>query len=138
MKSLFFTICLIVGLAYNAQSQKMAAQLRSKKWYADGTLGNGAITLKTTQAAKSANQWEAKFSSTGSMHNCSTLKTDMIDATGVAVKSGTLYCDSFYVYSVKNDMISIMQADKTYFYKIKALPNSEGIELTPAPKEDFK
>lgn len=138
MKSLFFTICLIVAFAFNAQSQKMAAQLQSKKWYANGTLGKGAITLRAAQTAKAVEQWEAKFTTNGTMHNCSTLKSNVVDATGVEVKAGTFYCDSFYVYSVKNDMVSIMQNDKTFYYKIKALPNSEGIELSPASKEDFK
>jgi len=58
--------------------------------------------------------------------------------TGMTAKAGTFFCDSAYVYSVKNDMISIMQLDQFYYYKMKALPNSEGIELTPASKEDFK
>lgn len=137
MKSLFFTICLVAAFTFNAQSQKMAAQLQSKKWFVSGTLGTGALTLKTTQG-KAANEWEARFSTTGSMANCSTINRDVVDATGTTVKAGTFYCDSFYVYSVKNDLISIMRDDKTHYYKIKALPNSEGIELAPAPKEDFK
>ena len=137
MKSLFFTICLVAAFAFNAHSQKMAAQLQSKKWFVNGTLGKGALVLKTTQG-KTPSDWEAKFSTTGSMHNCTTLKTNVVDATGIEVKAGTFYCDSFNVYTVKNDMISIMQSDKTFYYKIKALPNSEGVELTPAPKEDFK
>lgn len=138
MKELFFTICLVAGLAYSAQSQKMAAQLQSKKWYANGTVGKGAITLRAAETSKAASQWEAKFSTTGSMYNCSTIATDVVDASGQTAKAGSYYCDSAYVYSVKNDMISIMQLDKVFYYKIKALPNSEGIELTPAPKEDFK
>lgn len=137
MKSLFLTICLVAAFAFNAQSQKMAAQLQSKKWFVKGTVGSGALTLKTTQGT-TPSDWEAKFSTSGSMHNCSTLKSNVVDATGIEVKAGTFYCDSFYVYTVKNDMVSIQQNDKTFYYKIKALPNSEGIELTPAPKEDFK
>ena len=137
MKSLFFTICLVAAFAFNAQSQKMAAQLQSKKWFVKGTVGAGALTLKTTQGT-TPSDWEAKFSTTGSMYNCSTLKADLVDASGMTIKSGTNYCDSLYFYTVKNDMISILQSDKTFYYKIKALPNSEGVELTPAPKEDFK
>jgi hypothetical protein len=137
MKSLFFTICLVAAFTFNAQSQKMAEQLQSKSWFVTGTIGNGALTLKTTQG-KTPSDWEAKFSTNGSMSNCATLKRTIVDATGIEVKAGTYYCDEFYGYSVKSDMVSIMRDDKTYYYKIKALPNSEGIELTPAPKEDFK
>jgi hypothetical protein len=137
MKSLFFTLCLIAGIAYNAQSQKMAAQLQSKKWFVNGNVGKGTLTLKTAQG-KAPYDWEARFSTTGAMANCSTINNDVVDATGNTVKAGTFFCDSFYVYSVKNDMMSIMHMDQTYYYKIKALPNSEGIELAPAPKEDFK
>ena len=57
---------------------------------------------------------------------------------GNTIKSGTFWCDSAYIYDVKNDAVSIMQFDKVYYYKIKALPNSEGIELAPATKDDFK
>lgn len=138
MKSLFFTICLVAGLAYNAQSQKMAAQLQSKKWYANGTVGKGAITLRAAETAKTANQWEAIFSSTGRMSSCSMLTADVVDMSGMTAKAGTFFCDSIYVYSVKNDMVSIMHYDQTHYYKMKALPNSEGIELTPAAKEEFK
>jgi hypothetical protein len=137
MKSLFFTICLIAAFAFNAHAQKMAAQLQSKKWYVNGNVGKGALTLRTTQG-KTPSEWEAKFSSTGSMHNCSTLKSNVVDASGIEVKAGTFYCDSFYHYSVKNDVVNIQYMADNYYYKIKALPNSEGIELTPAAKEDFK
>ena len=138
MKSLFFTICLVAGLAYNAQSQKMAAQLQSKKWYANGSVGKGTITLRAAETAKMANQWQAVFSNTGRMSNCSTLANDVVDMSGMTAKAGTFYCDSSYVYSVKNDMVSIMMLDQFYYYKMKALPNSEGIELSPASKDDFK
>lgn len=137
MKSLFFTICLIAGIAYNAQSQKMADQLQSKKWFVNGNVGKGALTLKTTQG-KTPSDWEAKFSSTGNLHNCSTLKSNVVDATGIEVKAGTFYCDSFYLYKVKNDVVNIQYMADQFYYKIKALPNSEGIELTPAAKDDFK
>ncbi|HWY12773.1 MAG TPA: hypothetical protein VN026_15675 [Bacteroidia bacterium] len=137
MKSLFFTICFIAGIVYNAQSQKMAAQLQSKKWYVNGNVGKGALTLKPTQG-KTPSDWEAKFSSTGNLHNCSTLKNNVIDATGIEVKAGTMYCDSFYLYKVKNDVVSIQHMADVFYYKIKALPNSEGIELAPATKDDFK
>jgi hypothetical protein len=138
MKSLFFTICLVAAFAFNAQSQKMAAQLQSKKWYAHGTVGKGSITLHAAETAKIAEQWEARFSSTGRMSSCAVTKKDVVDMGGNAVKAGTFWCDSMYVYNVKNDMVSIMEYDKVFYYKIKALPNSEGIELVPAPKEDFK
>ena len=137
MKSLFFTICLIAGIAYNAQSQKMAAQLQSKKWYVNGNVGNGALILKPAQG-KTPSEWEARFSSTGRMASCAVTKKDEVDMVGITIKSGTFWCDSAYLYTVKNDMVSIMQFDKTVYYKIKALPNSEGIELTPATKDDFK
>ena len=137
MKSLFFTICLIAGIAYNAQSQKMAAQLQSKNWYVNGTVGKGNLILKPAQS-KTPSDWEARFSSTGRMSSCTVTKKDEVDMLGNTVKSGTFWCDSAYVYNVKNDMISILQLDKTYYYKIKALPNSEGIELAPATKEEFK
>lgn len=52
MKSLFFTICLIAGFAYNAQSQKMAAQLQSKKWYANGAVGKGVKTADYRDSAQ--------------------------------------------------------------------------------------
>lgn len=138
MKSLFFTICLVAAFAFNANSQKMAAQLQSKKWYANGTVGKGSITLYAAETAKVADQWEARFSSTGRMSSCAVTKKDVVDMVGNTVKSGTFWCDSMYVYNVKNDIISILQYDKEFFYKIKALPNSEGIELTPASKEEFK
>jgi hypothetical protein len=137
MKSLFFTICLLAAFAFNAGAQKMAAQLQSKKWYANGSLGNSAITLRTTQG-KTPADWEAKFSTTGNMHNCSTLKKNAVDATGIEVKAGTFYCDSFYLYNVQNDVLRIQHLDNYYYYKIKALPNSEGIELAPASKDDYK
>lgn len=137
MKSLFFTICLIAGIAYNAQSQKMAATLQSKNWFVSGNIGKGALILRTTHSTPPS-EWEARFSTTGAMANCSTINNDVVDAAGNTVKAGTFFCDSFYVYSVKNDMMSIMRDDKTYYYKIKTLPNSAGIELAPAAKEDFK
>jgi hypothetical protein len=137
MKSLFFTICLIAAFAFQTNAQKMAAQLQSKKWFVNGNVGKNTMTLRTAQG-KTAADWEAKFSTTGSMHNCTTLKSNAIDASGIEIKAGTFYCDSFYVYKVQNDMISIQHFDNTYYYKMKALPNSEGIELTPATKEDFK
>jgi len=137
MKSLFFTIFLIGGIAFNMQSQKMAATLQSKNWYVNGTVGKGALTLKPAQS-KTPSDWEARFSSTGRMSNCTVTKKDEVDMVGNTVKSGTFWCDSMYVYNVKNDMVSILQFDKTFYYKIKALPNSEGIELVPATKDDFK
>lgn len=138
MKSLFFTICLVIAFAFNAQSQKMAAQLQSKKWYANGVIGKGVITLRAAETAKVAEQWEARFSSTGRMSSCAVTKTDVVDMIGNTVKTGTFWCDSLRVYSVKNDVISIMEYDKMFYYKIAALPNSEGIELTPTTKEEFK
>jgi hypothetical protein len=140
MKSLFFTICLVIAFAFNAHSQKMAAQLQSKTWYAMGVVGNNSpIILKTTQpATKAAGQWEAKFSTWGRMSNCAVTNKDVVDMGGAHIKAGTFWCDSMYVYSVKNDMISIMEYDKLFYYKIKALPNSEGIELAPSTKDEFK
>jgi hypothetical protein len=140
MKSLFFTTCLVIAFAFNAHSQKMASQLQSKTWYAFGTVGNNSpIILKTTQpAAKTTGQWEAKFSSFGRMSSCAVTNKDVVDMRGTVVKAGTFWCDSLRVYTVKNDMISIMEYDKMFYYKIKALPNSEGIELAPATKEEFK
>jgi hypothetical protein len=137
MKSLFFTICLIAVFTFQSNAQKMAAQLQSKKWYVNGNPGKGTMTLRTAQG-KTPSEWEAKFSTTGSMHNCSTLKNNVVDASGIEVKAGTFYCDSFYVYKVQNDVISIQYMADTYYYKMKALPNSEGIEMIPAKKEDFK
>jgi hypothetical protein len=138
MKSLFFTICLTAAFICNAQTQKMAVQLQSKSWFVNGTVGNNnSLILKTAQG-KTPSDWEARFSSTGRMSSCAVTKTDVVDMSGHTVKSGTFWCDSMFVYSVKNDMVSIMQYDKLFYYKIKALPNSEGIELAPAPKEDFK
>lgn len=138
MKSLFFTISLVIAFAFNAHSQKMAAQLQSKKWFANGVVGKGTITLRAAETAKAANQWQAVFSSTGRMGSCTTLTSDIVDMTGVTYKSGSFYCDSTCVYTVKNDMVNIMMTDQSYYYKMKALPNSEGIELIPASKEDFK
>lgn len=137
MKSLFLTISLIAAFAFSANAQKMATQLQSKKWYVNGNVGKGNLTLRTTQG-KTPADWEAKFSSTGSMHNCTTLKSNVVDASGIEVKAGTFYCDSFYLYKVQNDVISIQHMADMYYYKIKALPNSEGIEMVPASKEDFK
>ena len=138
MKSLFFTISLVIAFAFNAHSQKMAAQLQSKKWFANGVVGKGTITLRAAETAKAANQWQAVFSSTGRMGSCTTLTSDIVDMTGVTYKSGSFYCDSTCVYTVKNDMVNIMMTDQSYYYKMKALPNREGIELIPASKEDFK
>ena len=138
MKSLFFTISLVIAFAFNAQSQKMATQLQSKKWYANGVVGKGTITLRAAETAKAANQWQAVFSSTGRMGSCTTLTSDIVDMTGVTFRRGSFYCDSTCVYTVKNDMVNIMMTDQSYYYKMKVLPNSEGIELIPAPKEDFK
>ena len=138
MKSLFFTISLVIAFAFNAQSQKTAPQLQSKKWFANGVVGKGTITLRAAETAKAANQWQAVFSSTGRMGSCTTLTSDIVDMTGVTYKSGSFYCDSTCVYTVKNDMVNIMMTDQSYYYKMKALPNSEGIELIPASKEDFK
>lgn len=139
MKSLYFTICLVVAFAFTGQSQKMAAQLQSKTWYASGTVGNGPITLKTTEPTeKAAGQWQAKFSSTNRMSNCAVTNKDVVDMLGNSVKAGTFWCDSMRVYNVKNDVISVLEYDKTFYYKITALPNSEGIELVPATKDEFK
>ena len=139
MKSLFFTICLVAAFTFNANSQKMAAQLQSKTWHATGTVGNGSIILKTAEpTAKAASQWQAKFSGTGRMSKCAVTTKDEVDMIGNTVKAGTFWCDSLCVYNVKNDMVSIMEYDKTFYYKMKVLPNSEGIELAPATKEEYK
>lgn len=139
MKPLFFTICLVAAFTFSAHAQKMSAQLQSKTWYASGKVGSGSILLKTAEpATKSASQWQAKFSSTGRMSHCAITTKDEVDMVGNTIKAGTFWCDSLCVYNVKNDMVSILEYDKTFYYKIKALPNSEGIELAPATKEEFK
>lgn len=138
MKSVFFTAVLAL-LAFGAFSQKMASQLQSKKWYVTGNLnGAGALKLSPTPS-KDGNDWEAKFSTTGSLYNCNTLKANAVDPTGIEVKAGTYYCDSLTSnYKIKNDVININALPANYYYRIKALPNSEGIELVPATAEDFK
>jgi hypothetical protein len=138
MKSLFFTICLSIAFSFQANAQKMAAQLQSKKWFANGVIGKGtSITLKTTQG-KVAADWDATFDSNGTMSSCTTLKKNIIDLTGMEQKAGTYYCDPSYIYKVQNDVIQIQYMADYYYYKMKALANSEGIELVPASKDDFK
>jgi len=137
MKPLFLTAVFAL-LSFGAFSQKMATQLQSKKWYVTGKLDGSTLKLSPTPS-KGGNDWEAKFSSTGSVYKCVTLKANVIDATGIEVKSGTYYCDSLTSnYKIKNDVININALPANYFYKIKALPNSEGIELAPATADDFK
>lgn len=137
MKSIFFTV-VFSCLAMGAFSQRMASQLQSKTWYVTGKL-DGAATLKLTPTAPKGNSdWEAKFSTTGSMGQCNTLKANVIDPTGIEVKAGTYYCDSLYTYKVKNDVININYLPASYYYRIKTLPNSEGIELSPVTADDFK
>ena len=138
MRSLFFTICLVAAFVCNAQNQKMAVQLQSKNWFVTGTVGNNNPMVLRTTNGKIPSEWEARFSSTGRMSSCAVTNKDVVDMGGNTVKSGTFWCDSMYVYNVKSDMVSIMKYDKVFYYKIKALPNSEGIELSPAPKDDFK
>jgi hypothetical protein len=138
MKSLFFTICIIAAFAFTANAQKMAAQLQSKKWHANGTIGKGTpVTLRTTQG-KAPADWDATFDSNGTMSACSTLKKSIIDISGMEQKAGTYYCDPSYIYKVQNDVIQIQYMADYYYYKLKALANSEGIELVPASKDDFK
>ncbi len=138
MKSIFLTT-IFAFAAFGAFSQKMASQLQSKNWYVVGNL-NGTSALKLTPTQPKGNaDWQAKFSTTGSLHNCNTLKTNVIDPTGMEVKAGTFYCDSITnLYKIKSDVIQITSGDKNNYYRITALPNSEGIELIPAKADDFK
>lgn len=138
MKSIFFTVVLAF-LATGAFSQRLASQLQSKTWYVTGKL-DGASTLKLSPTApKGVSEWEAKFSSTGSLYKCSTLKANTVDVSGIEVKAGTYYCDSVTTnYKVKNDVININALPANYYYKMTPLPNSEGIQLTPATADDFK
>ena len=137
MKPLFLTAVFAL-LSFGAFSQKMAAQLQGKKWYVTGKLDGTTLKLTPTPS-KGGNDWEAKFSSTGNLYNCNTLKANTIDPTGIEVKAGTYYCDSLSAnYKIKNDVININALPANYFYKMKALPNSEGIELAPATSDDFK
>ncbi len=138
MKSLFFTICFVAAFVCNAQNEKMAVQLQSKSWFVTGTVGDNNPMIFRTTTGKIPSEWEARFSSTGRMSSCAVTKKDEVDMFGNAVKSGTFWCDSMYVYSVKNDVVSIMKYDKTFHYKMKPLPDSQGIELAPAPKDDSK
>lgn len=137
MKSIFLT-AVFAFLAFGAFSQKTANQLQSKTWFVTGDLNaNGALKLSPTQP-KNGTAWEAKFSSTGSLYNCNTLKTNVVDPTGIEVKAGTYYCDSLTNnYKIKNDVIQI-NSDKSKYYRVTMLPNSEGLELVPASAADFK
>jgi hypothetical protein len=134
MKNLIFT--LFMALVFGAVSQNTAKQLQSNKWFVKGAFDGKTLIL--TNAADPASTWEAKFSSTGQLHNCSTTKNSVIDPTGVEIKTGTYYCDSLYAYKVKGNVISISYMPTEYYYKIKALPNNAGYELSPATKADFK
>jgi hypothetical protein len=138
MKSIFLTTFLAL-LTMGAYSQRMASQLQSKTWYVTGKLDGGSNLKLSPTAPKAHADFEAKFSSTGSLYKCNTLKENVVDPTGIEVKSGTYYCDSITTnYKIKNDVININALPANYYYRIKTLPNSEGIELTPATADDFK
>ena len=137
MKKVYFTLALALGLGFASFSQKNVApgNIQSSKWFVKGAINGTAITLSSTN--KDA-EWEAKFSSTGSMHHCLTTKTSVIDPSGIEIKPGTYYCDSLYTYKIKNDVININYPPASYYYKMKALPNNAGYELTPTTVADFK
>ena len=141
MKKFIFTLFIVSAFAFNGVSQaatKLNAtkQLQANKWFVQGAFDGKTLIL--TGKANDAATWEAKFSTTGQMHNCSTTKSAVIDPSGVEIKSGTYYCDSLYTYKVKNDIVQINYMPQGYFYKIKALANNAGYELTPAIAADFK
>lgn len=138
MKSILFT-AVLAFISLGAYSQHISAQLQNKTWYVTGKLdGASAVKLSPT-APKGKADFEAKFSSTGSLYKCEKLAANTIDPTGIEVKAGTYYCDSITTnYKIKNDVININALPANYFYRIKTLPNSEGVELTPATAEDFK
>ncbi len=137
MKKVYFTLALALGLGFASFSQKNAAKsIQSGKWFVKGAVNGTALTL--TSVAADGPDWEAKFSSTGSMHHCLTTKTSVIDPSGIEIKPNTYYCDSLYTYKVKNDVININYPPASYYYKMKALPNNSGYELTPTTVADFK
>jgi hypothetical protein len=136
MKSFFFTLFLLAGIAYNGVSQNMASALQSNKWHVRGEL-DGKKMILSSKVATSAD-WEAKFAPTGMLSYCYTTKSTVIDATGMEIKPNTYYCDDFNNYEVKNNVIQIKHLDKVYYYNIKALDNKEGYELNPATAADFK
>lgn len=140
MKTLIFTLFIALGFTFNAVSQTATkknptlTQLQSNKWFVQGAFDGKTLILTNTAQANST--WEAKFSSTGQLHNCATTKSSLIDASGVEVKAGTYHCDSLYTYKVQKDMVNINYAPQGYFYKVKAITN--GYELTPISSSDFK
>lgn len=137
MKKVYFALTLALGLCFASFSQKSAAKdIQTGKWFVKGAINGTALTLSPVASDKT--DFEAKFSSTGSMHHCLTTKTAVIDPSGIEIKPNTYYCDSMYTYKIKNDIININYAPASYYYKIKALPSNAGFELTPATAADFK
>lgn len=138
MKSILLT-AIFAFTILGAYSQHMASQLQNKTWYVTGKIdGTSRVKLSPT-APKSKADFEAKFSTTGSFYKCEKLAANTIDPTGIEVKAGTYYCDSITNnYKIKNDVININALPANYYYRIKTLPNSEGIELSPVTADDFK
>lgn len=138
MKSILFTVAIAL-ISFGAFSQRMASQLQNKTWFVTGKM-DGAGTIKMSPTApKGKADFEAKFSTTGSLYKCEKLAANVIDPTGIEIKAGTYYCDSITTnYKIKNDVININALPANYYYRIKTLPNSEGIELTPVTADDFK
>lgn len=137
MKKLLLSLFVLIMTGAQAQNQKTASKIhpiQGGKWYATGALDGKAITLSQQ---KSAYDWEAEFKAGGVLNHCSTLKSAVIDATGIEVKAGTYYCDPTYSYEIRNNTIHISHLDSSYYYKISA-GGKDAYTLTPAVAADFK
>jgi hypothetical protein len=138
MKKFYLSFLIIIGLCLVCPAQKNVSKphaLQSGKWYVTGAIDGKTITLNPQQQSNS--EWEAKFSPAGNMHHCSTLKTAMVDATGVEIKPGTFYCDTLVAYKIKNNVISINSNQSNYYYKITSTDKG-GYVLIPTTVSEFK